>query len=241
MYRSPANFANGNTRDRAGRLVTCEHGGRRVTRTEYRWQHHRPDGSMGRQAPQLPERCHREIRWQYMVHGPSVRHRGPLRGRVRGTGDPGLRVPDRRRDRGRFDRRGRYPRPERSLFLAGRASALCRGIARRAEPQEFACWTYRTRAVSATTAFSLTQAPAVRRTAFAVTSKGTSGPVGEWARRNWTGCWCSLPMVQPIGRVSLPERCANVCFGGHKRNRLFMASSHSLYTLYMNIQGAPGG
>ena len=35
VYRKPSNFANGNTRDRQGRLVTCEHGGRRVTRTEY--------------------------------------------------------------------------------------------------------------------------------------------------------------------------------------------------------------
>ena len=35
IYRKPSNFANGHTRDRQGRLVTCEHGGRRVTRTEY--------------------------------------------------------------------------------------------------------------------------------------------------------------------------------------------------------------
>lgn len=35
VFRQPANYANGNTRDRGGRLVTCEHGGRRVTRTEY--------------------------------------------------------------------------------------------------------------------------------------------------------------------------------------------------------------
>jgi gluconolactonase len=35
VYRAPSNFANGNTRDREGRLVTCEHGTRRVTRTEY--------------------------------------------------------------------------------------------------------------------------------------------------------------------------------------------------------------
>ena len=34
-YRRPSDFANGNTRDRRGRLVTCEHGGRRVTRTEH--------------------------------------------------------------------------------------------------------------------------------------------------------------------------------------------------------------
>ena len=40
-----------------------------------------------------------------------------------------------------------------------------------------------------------------------------------------------------IGRIALPERCANVCFGGVKRNRLFMAASHSLYALYVNTQG----
>jgi gluconolactonase len=44
-----------------------------------------------------------------------------------------------------------------------------------------------------------------------------------------------------IGRIALPERCANVCFGGPKRNRLFMAASQSVYALYVNTQGAPGG
>jgi gluconolactonase len=44
-----------------------------------------------------------------------------------------------------------------------------------------------------------------------------------------------------IGRISLPERCDNVCFGGRKRNRLFMAASQSVYALYVNTQGAAGG
>jgi gluconolactonase len=44
-----------------------------------------------------------------------------------------------------------------------------------------------------------------------------------------------------IGRIDLPERCANVCFGGRHRNRLFMCGSTSLYSLFVNIQGAPGG
>src|SRR5215470_13877819 len=35
VFRRPSNFANGHTRDRQGRLLTCEHGTRRVTRTEY--------------------------------------------------------------------------------------------------------------------------------------------------------------------------------------------------------------
>ena len=43
-----------------------------------------------------------------------------------------------------------------------------------------------------------------------------------------------------IGRIALPERCANLCFGGLKRNRLFMAASQSIYALYVNTQGALG-
>jgi gluconolactonase len=49
------------------------------------------------------------------------------------------------------------------------------------------------------------------------------------------------PHGKPIGRIALPERSANVCFGGLKRNRLFMAASQSLYALYVNTQGALGG
>jgi gluconolactonase len=44
-----------------------------------------------------------------------------------------------------------------------------------------------------------------------------------------------------IGRILLPERCANVCFGGKKRNRLFMAASQSIYALYGETQGGSGG
>jgi gluconolactonase len=41
-----------------------------------------------------------------------------------------------------------------------------------------------------------------------------------------------------LAHIHLPERCANLCFGGAHRNRLFMASSHSLYALYVNTRGA---
>ena len=42
----------------------------------------------------------------------------------------------------------------------------------------------------------------------------------------------------PLGRISMPERVANVCFGGRHRNRLFMTASTSIYALYVNTQGA---
>ena len=44
-----------------------------------------------------------------------------------------------------------------------------------------------------------------------------------------------------IGRIRLPEVCGNVCFGGPKRNRLFMAASQSLYAVYVDTQGAAPG
>ena len=49
------------------------------------------------------------------------------------------------------------------------------------------------------------------------------------------------PDGDKIGRIKLPERCANVCFGGPRRNRLFMAASQSLYAVYVNTQGVAGG
>jgi gluconolactonase len=41
-----------------------------------------------------------------------------------------------------------------------------------------------------------------------------------------------------VGQILLPEKCANICFGGAKRNRLFMAASQSIYALYVETQGA---
>ena len=41
-----------------------------------------------------------------------------------------------------------------------------------------------------------------------------------------------------IGQIRLPEICANLCFGGTKRNRLFMTASQSLYACYVATRGA---
>jgi gluconolactonase len=49
------------------------------------------------------------------------------------------------------------------------------------------------------------------------------------------------PQARLLGRIRLPEVCGNVCFGGPKRNRLFMAASQSLYAVYVNTQGAAPG
>ena len=46
------------------------------------------------------------------------------------------------------------------------------------------------------------------------------------------------PNGERIGLIKLPEICSNVCFGGSKRNRLFMTGSQSLYAVYVETQGA---
>ena len=45
------------------------------------------------------------------------------------------------------------------------------------------------------------------------------------------------PDSTPIGHIDLPERCANLAFGGRARNRLFLAAHSSLYALYVNVRG----
>jgi gluconolactonase len=67
--------------------------------------------------------------------------------------------------------------------------------------------------------------------------------VSSNAGRNvgYSGVTVWTPDGKLIGRIRLPEVCGNICFGGPKRNRLFMAASQSLYALYVNTQGAPGG
>ncbi len=57
----------------------------------------------------------------------------------------------------------------------------------------------------------------------------------------YSGVTVWTPQGQLIGRIRLPEICGNVCFGGPKRNRLFMAASQSLYAVYTATQGAAPG
>ena len=68
-----------------------------------------------------------------------------------------------------------------------------------------------------------------------------------WASSNagrnvgYNGVTVWTPEGKLIGRIRLPEVCGNICFGGPKRNRLFMAASQSLYAVYVNTQGATPG
>ena len=59
-----------------------------------------------------------------------------------------------------------------------------------------------------------------------------------WADPKEDGVRCYAPSGDLIGKIHLPETCANLCFGGPKRNRLFMCGSASVYATYVETQGA---
>ena len=81
VFRKPSGYANGNTRDRQGRLLTCEHGGRRVSRTE-------SDGRVVTLVDRFegkrlnsPERHRLQVRRLDLVHRSDLRHPRLVRGR----------------------------------------------------------------------------------------------------------------------------------------------------------------
>ena len=59
-----------------------------------------------------------------------------------------------------------------------------------------------------------------------------------WVGAGYDGVHVFTPSGERIGMILLPEICANICFGGVKRNRLFMTAGQSLYTVYVEARGA---
>jgi len=64
-----------------------------------------------------------------------------------------------------------------------------------------------------------------------------------WASSGWgdpetDGVVCYSPEGDLLGRIHLPEPCSNLCFGGLRKNRLFMTTGQSLYAVYLQTRGA---
>jgi gluconolactonase len=71
-----------------------------------------------------------------------------------------------------------------------------------------------------------------------VDDQGNLYAAAGWVGQGYDGVHVFAPDGARIGLILLPEICANVCFGGPKRNRLFMAASQSLYAVYLDARGA---
>ena len=241
VYRKPTNFANGNTRDRQGRLVTCHHGGRCVTRTEY-------DGSITVLADQYQGKRLNSPNDVVVKSDGSIWFTDPVFG-ILGNYEGFQADPELSQNVYRLD-------PDSGELICLTDDVLGpNGLA--FSPDEKILYVVESRGE-----------PNRKLLAYDVSDDGKSitnkrvfidaGPGGtpDGFRVDVDGnLWCGWGMgsaeldgVQVyapdgdlIGRIALPERCANVCFGGAQRNRLFMAASQSLYAVYVNTQGVAGG
>ena len=240
VFRKPSGYANGNTRDRHGRLITCEHEGRRVTRTEY-------DGRITGILDRFEGKRLNSPNDVVVRSDDSIWFTDPPFG-ISGTYEGFPATPE---------------LPQNVYRVAGRtgdatvvASDLKGPNGLCFSPDESRLYVVESRAT-----------PNRLIRVYDVVDGGTKlangrvlidcGPgTADGLRCDVDGnLWCGWgmgseeldgvavfsPEGQMIGRIRLPERCANLCFGGLKRDRLFMAASHSIYSLYVNTQGAPGG
>ena len=239
VFRKSSNNANGNTRDRQGRLVTCEHRGRRVIRTEY-------DGAITVLADSYQGKKLNSPNDVVVKSDGSIWFTDPPFG-VLGYYEGERYAPE-------------LPRPTCIASMARPARSpwspmTCRGRTgwRSRRMNRSSTWWNRAPRHRASCACSMSTAARLGASRMFLDA-GPGTPDGF--RVDIDGnLWCGWgmgeadldgvrifnPAAEPIGHIALPERCANLCFGGRWRNRLFMAASHGLYALYVNTQGAPGG
>jgi gluconolactonase len=236
-FRQPAGNSNGLARDRQGRLLTCEHLNRRVTRTEY-------DGSLTVIADR-----HNGTR----LNSPNdvvCRSDGAI-----WFTDPPFGI------LGYYEGERATPELPTNVYRwdpATRALDVVAGDVNRPNGLAFS--------PDEQTLYVIEAGSTPRRIrAYSVTDGGRSlsngrilvatgeGETPDGLRVDVDGnLWCGWgmgvdgldgvrvinPQGRAIGHIDLPERCANVCFGGRHRNRLFMCASTSVYALDVNTQGA---
>jgi gluconolactonase len=241
VFRAPADNANGHSRDNAGRLLTCEHLTRRITRTEY-------DGRITLLADRFDGKrlnspndivCAKDgAIWftdpSFGINGhwegePAAQELPHAVYRLPAEGGALQRVID--------DLKG----PNGLAFSPDESELYV--VESRAEPHR-RLWAWRVGAGGALTNKRLVYeaADGGALDGIAVDAQGHVwcgyGSTGRVPSAGLDGVRVIEASGQAIGHIHLPERCANLCFGGAKMNRLFMASSHSLYALYVNTRGA---
>ena len=241
-FRRPSDYANGNFRDRQGRLLTCEHLARRVTRTEY-------DGSLTVLADRYEGKRLNSPNDIVCARDGSIWFTDPPFG-IGGHWEGAPAEPE-------------LPQAVYRIAPDGRLQQVLTDLAGpnglAFSPDEKVLYVVESRATPHRKIWAYDHAPDGRLSnrRVAVDAQGPGALDGfrvDVGGNLWCG-WGSngaldadaaaldgvrvfAPDGTAIGHIHLPERCANVCFGGRHRNRLFMAASHSVYALYVNTQGA---
>jgi gluconolactonase len=235
VFRQPSNNSNGNTRDRQGRLVTCEHGTRRVTRTE-------PDGSITVLADNYRDKRLNSPNDVVVKSDGSIWFTDPPYGILSAY------------EGGKSESElgacyvFRLDPADGSFGIVADDFVKPNGIA--FSPDE------KTLYVADTGASHDPGGPHHIR-AFAVEGGARLGKSRVFAEINpgladgfrldtdgnlWTsagdGVHCFSPAGELLGKIRVPEVVSNVTFGGPKRNRLFITATTSLYAIYVAQEGA---
>jgi len=235
VFRKPSNYANGNTRDRQGRLVTCEHDARRVTRTEYDGSItvilDRFDGKPLNSPNDVVVRSDDSVWFTDPPFGILSNYEGHVAPvelptnvyRVDGrTGQATVVVGD-------------IPRPNGLAFSPDEQKLYV--VVSGAMPREIRAYDVVDNGTRLANGRVFIDCGAGVPDGFRVDTDGNLW-CGWGGGEGQDGVAIFNPDGTLIGRILLPERSANLCFGGAKRNRLFIASSKSIYSVYVNARGA---
>jgi gluconolactonase len=230
VFRSPAGHPNGNTLDGQGRLITCEQGNRRVTRTEHDGSRTviaerfggkrlnspndaavKSDGSIWFSDPDFGIVSDYEgHRAESEIGACNVYRADPVTGEVRLVAD-GFRGPN-----GLV-----FSADERRLFVSDSRAGHIRVFDVRDDGT-----------LSDGETFATSE-----RSGFDNIRLDDRGRL--WAAALDDGVHAYDPDGTLLGRIRVPQRVANIRFGGPRRNRLFIAASTTLYSLVMSVTGLP--
>lgn len=234
-YRAASNFTNGNTRDRQGRLVSCEHGGRRVSRTE-------PDGSITVIADKHKGRKLNSPNDVVVKSDGSVWFTDPNYGIMS----------DYEGYKADMEQDGCYV--YRVDPSSGKVEVVAddfvkpNGLA--FSPDEKILYiadsglSHDPKGPHHIRAFDVSGGKTLKKgRVFATIEHGVPDGFRVDVEGNvWTstqkGVECWSPEGKLLGRIKIPEMVANVTFGGPRRNRLFITATTSLYAVYVGTTGA---
>ena len=239
VFRKPSDNANGNTRDRQGRLVTCEHLSRRVTRTEY-------DGTITVICDNYEGKRLNSPNDVVVKSDGSIWFTDPRFG-ILSNYEGGMAESELPMNVYRVDG------ATAAVTIVAEGIDAPNGLA--FSPDEKKIYIVESRSdPRRILVFDLTEDGLIIGNGKVLIDSGPQGSPDGFRVDIDGNLWCGwgmspeldgvrifTPQGEAIGHISLPERCANVCFGGKKRNRLFMAAAHSLYSVYVNTQGVAGG
>lgn len=232
VFRNPSGYSNGNTFDREGRQLSCEHAGRRVARYEI-------NGTITTIADKFEGK---------RLNSPNDIVVHPGDGSIWFT-DPTYGI------NGDYEGNRATSETKQAVYrVDGQTGTITKITEEVNQPNGLAFSPDQKKLYVADTGAGETLAFDVdgkslrnRKQFVKLTIPGGGASSADGIRCDADGnVWCGarpgVQVVAPdgavIGIIRLPEQCANICFGGPKRNRLFMTASQSLYAVYVGVSGA---